>query len=341
MKICWITSYPPKQSGIANYSEDIVTEMQKLEKVDIFLWNYEGLVIKLFAPLVNLWRLRRVMRDYDIVHIQYVLGENMPLFLPVVCILKGKAKVVITSHEDYRNLPFARLFILFHNIFYLCADRMMVHTRYHRELFWKSLQKRTVIIPFGTESFPQVKTKKHTVLMQGFINTWKGHDLAVQAISIVRESVPDVVLIIAGKIHNRRYWKSVERKIKELGIEHNVDLMTGFIPTNVFQRLIAQSEIVVMPYKRITMSAILSDVVGHAKPCVLSDLPSFRDYTKGKAIYFKAGDSNDLARKLSALLRSDADKKKMIRFFQKLAGEYSWPMIAKLTLESYGKIVRR
>lgn len=339
MKICWITSLPPKHSGIAIYSNSIIQELSELDAIDVIRWDYDSWFAKFTSPLTNMFKLRRALLEYDIVHVQYVLGEYMFLFLPLLCLLsvQKRAKVVMTLHEDYKNLRFSSFVMSFHNIFLRCADLLMVHTSEHKKLLPKSVQNKTIVIIFGTK--PQYNkrtaTKKDTILMQGFINPWKGHDLAIRAMTKVKQRIPSAKLIISGKPYDKKFTDRIEKLIAELNLQQNVKLIKGFIPDDKFMKLIEESEICILPYRRITMSAILSDVVGYAKPCVMSDLPAFKEYTKSKGMYFKSGDSKSLAEKIIFLLKNKTAQENMRQNFQKLSQEYSWKNVAKITYKQY------
>lgn len=336
MRVCLIASYPPKNSGIANYSANLYGELSKLAKVRVFKWTYEGIASTLLSPLKNLRELKRVLRDYDVVHVQYVLGEYMFLFLPILCLLRKKAKLVLTLHEDYTNLRLAPLFVMFHNIFYSCADLILVHTRQHRQVLSRRLRKRTIVIPFGiTPEKSKKKVRKNTMLLVGFINPWKGHDLAIKAIDVVRKDVPSAKLIIAGKPYDKKYTSRIHGLVRSLHLEKNVEFHKGFIPDKEFKKLFETSEILLLPYRRITMSAVASDVLGYAKPAIFSNIPALVDFTDRKAVYFRKGDHKDLARKMAALLKDKKKKQSIQKEFRRLAERNSWKNVAKKHMSLY------
>jgi len=338
MKICFIASYPPKNSGLAFYTQDLLEELNKLNKVDVIRWNYESRLKMLFAPLVRIGELWNALRNYDIVHVQYVLGEFMFLFLPVLCLLSigKKAKLVTTTHEDYKNLPVHMLFVHFHNVFYSCFDLIMVHTNHHRSILSKKLQKKTVVIPFGTKPiFQKSRIKEKTILMPGFINPWKGHDTAVNAMPSVIKKIPDAKLIIVGKPYDMDFTKKIKGLVRKNKLKKNVEIHDEFVPQEQYRNFFCDSGIIILPYRRITMSAVLSDVVGFAKPCICSNLPAFREYTKGKALYFEPENSEQLAEQIVRLLTDSKLRLAMSHDLKNLAQEYSWKNVAKLTINCY------
>ena len=338
MKICFIASYPPKSSGLAFYTQDLLEEMTKLNKVDIIKWNYDSKLKSFFAPLFRIRELRKALRNYDVVHIQYVLGEFMFLFLPLLCLLSigKKAKLIATTHEDYTNLKMHMIFVHFHNLFYSCFDTIMVHTEHHKSILSRKLQKRTAVMPFGTKPISQkLKIKEKTILMPGFINPWKGHDTAVKAMSSVIRHIPDAKLIIVGKPYDMSFAKKIKDLVRKNKLENNVEIHDEFVPHDQYRNFFYTSEIIILPYRRITMSAVLSDVVGISKPCICSNLPAFKEYTKGKALYFEPESSEELAEQVIKLFTNNELEEKITQDLKKLAQEYDWKNVAKLTLKYY------
>ncbi|MFH1510578.1 MAG: glycosyltransferase family 4 protein [Candidatus Woesearchaeota archaeon] len=338
MKVCWITSLPPKHSGIAIYSSSLLTELHKKIRVKVIPWNYDTWFSKILSPLRNIFQLRKALLEYDIVHVQYILGEMMFLFLPILCALsiKKNAKIVLTCHEDYSNLAFSKVIMLFHDMFYQCADLIMVHTSNHKMLLAQRLHKRTIIIPFGTQPQPISSAGNNsTILLPGFINPWKGHDIAVKAVSIVRKAIPKVQLVIVGKAYDKIFTEKVRQMIKSLGLTGNIQMRTEFVSDDEYKALLRNSYIAILPYRRTTMSAVLSDVVGNTLPCIISDLPTFREYTRNKAIYCKPNDHVDLAKKIVLLLKDSQLRKMMANNFKNLVKEYGWTKVASQTLKQY------
>ncbi|MCF7861345.1 glycosyltransferase [Candidatus Woesearchaeota archaeon] len=342
MKITAITSYPPLQSGIARYSHSLYSHLSQISKVDIFRWNYDTHFARLKAPLEQRKKLEQIFAESDIVHIQYVLGEYMFAFLPVISSIKknSKAKLVMTLHEDYQDLPFSKRIISWHNKMYNCADLLLVHTSVHRTLLGDKLFDKTLISPFGVRSVEPVgPVNTNTVLLIGFINPWKGHDIAIKAIYHVKKQIPDIKLKMIGKAYDKKYSKKIEQMITSLGLTNNIELITDYVPDEQYDQYISSSEIAIMPYQRITMSAVLSDIIAFNKPCILSDLEAFKEYTQDLALYFPNGDSRLLARRITSLLSDSQERNRISSQFKRLSVKYSWENVAQFTYQEYKRIL--
>ncbi len=344
MKICAITSFPPFPSGIARYSENLYGELSKKCKIKLFRWNYDTHYDRLKAPLKMKNELVKAFMENDIVHIQYVLGEYMFLFLPLISKIKKslpEKKLVLTLHEDYKNLPFAKNIIGFHNKHYHNADLLLVHSSMHRKDLPEDLQKKTLISSFGVRKFGgnRKKIEPNTVLMLGFINEWKGHDIAVKAIYNVKKQIPDVKLYIVGKAYDMKYTKKVEKLIDNLGLTENVIMRTEYVPDEEYDDYLNTCEMAIMPYRRITMSAVLSDLIAAKIPTVISDLEQLREYTDDKASYVPVDDSRKLAKEIISVLSQSLKRRQLSEGFEGLARRYSWENVGDFTFQEYKRLL--
>lgn len=331
MKVVMITSYPPMQSGIANYSANLKKYMPDLT---IYSWNHSGLFNRLIQPIIKFFELRRLFKQYDIVHVQYHLAEYMPLFLPLLFFMPRHAGIVLTCHEDYANLPAPVRW--FHNIFYLVADLILVHTEEHRRILPKYLNVRK--INFGVESKPPVSNRTEYILMPGFINPWKGQHILIEALKILKDRhgfLPKV--LIAGHPHDKKYCDTMVQKTIQDGL--HVTWARGFIPNDEYLKNIQTAKLVVLPYTRITMSAVLSDVLGCATPAILSDLPAFNEFVPG-GIFFKTGDPESLAKAIWEGYNAPEILTRNSELLANLSKKYSWESLAGDLNANYATLVQ-
>jgi glycosyltransferase involved in cell wall biosynthesis len=336
MKVCLISSYPPKASGIGTYTIYFQETLSRLAHVDVLSWNYDSWLSKLLSPLTNLGALRKAVKDYDIVHVQYHLGDVLFLFLPVLCVLERKARIVLTLHEDYLNLPLSFIITWYHSLFYRCADLLILHTSEQLKVLTAGLKKRSVVIPHGViKREPRRRPRKHQILLPGFVNPWKGHDVAVHALSLILKKVPDARLMIAGKAHDEAYAENVRGLISGLGLKRHVTFKDRYIEQKELFSSLRTADIALLPYRRITMSGILCHIISWNVPCVMSDLAVLKEFTKNKAVYFKQDSARDLANKAVRLLKDRRRKKRMQDDFQRLARQYSWQETARVTYQHY------
>ncbi len=339
MKICSLTKTRTLTSSI-----HLNKELSKITNLEVLDWNYYYKIYEILAPLFNIIKLRKLLKEFDVLHIQYDFAGYMFLFLPILWILSisKKAKIVITLHEKYDNVPFSKLVIEFHNLFYRVADVLLVHTEEHKKFMAKSLWSRTQVIPHGVISAGKIirKPKKHSILIAGYVTSWKGHDLAIKAIPLILKRFPNAGLITLGKAYDLKFTEQIHNLIKNLKISKNVELHEDFILEKDMFPYFDKAEICLLPYRRATMSGILSHIISRGVPSVISDLEPFVEVTKKKGIYFKNGDANDLAIKAVHLLKNKKLQDKISKDFRKLANEYSWQNVAKQTFNVYMELLK-
>lgn len=343
MKVCLLTPYPPYPKGMT-HSKYLFEQLNKIVDTEVYPWNHDGFFKRTISPFVEIFRLRKALRKYDIIHLQYALANYMVFFFPVLWILKigAKARVIMTTHEDFKNLPLSSVVIFFHNIFYHAVDKIITHTEEHKKELSKSLQKKTVVIEHGIiRRDVHRKEKKNTVLIAGFINRWKGHDVAVKAISKVKEKIHDVKLLIVGKPHDKKFVEEVDKLIEELRLQDNVERYYDYVPEDKFFEFYQQSTICILPYTRITMSGILCHVMSWHLPAVMSDVPAFREFSQGEGLFVRIGDPDDLADKIIYALTRKEWRKRISRKYAEFAERFSWKNIAKRSVEEYKKLLVR
>lgn len=340
LKVCSLTKLKTLTSSI-----HLNKELESLCDLTVMDWPYYGKIKAIFAPLFNLRSLRRALKDNDVLHIQYDIAGYMPLFLPILWLLSPfkRAKIVMTLHEKYDNVPLAGLVIAFHNLWYRQADALFVHTQEHKNFLAPYLHTRTHVVPHGVIEAPGVKHQfnSDTILLAGYVNAWKGHDLAVKAMPFVLKEIPTAKLLVLSRSNDMEYEDAVKKTIEELHLKDSVEWNDKRIEESEMFAFFDKSAISLLPYRRITMSGILSHTLSRGVPAVMSDLPPFIEVTKGKAVYFKSRDHEDLAKRLIGLLKDKTLQKRMNADFIALAKEYSWSRMAIMTMKVYGDIARR
>jgi glycosyltransferase involved in cell wall biosynthesis len=335
MKVCMITSYPPFHSGIALYSEQLIKHLIKHTNFEpyVFFWNYNGFINRTFQPILNFFKLRRAFLESDIVHVQYHFAEYMFLFLPLMLLMPNKAKLILTLHEDNMN----RLFIIrwFHYLFYHVADLLLVHTNNHKSLLYTN-KSRCKTITFGVRSAKTISNRENYILIPGFINPRKGVSTLIKAWSMIESKFPNYKLIIAGKAHNKKCYESLLKQ----SFEHNIEWREGFLSPDEFHKLIMKAKLVILPYERITMSAVLSDVIGHGTPCILSNIPAFKEYVP-HGVFFEPKDHKELSARIEELLSNSILRSEQSLYLLSLSIKYSWNNAAREHIDKYVSILEK
>ena len=343
MRVCSLTKLKTLTSSI-----HLNKELDPLCHLIVIDWPFYGRLNAAFAPLFNIKTLWRSLHDFDIVHIQYDIAGYMPFFLPMIWLLSRllpahrRAKIVLTLHEKYDNVPLASLVIAFHNLWYRLADALLVHTKEHKEFLPKSLRHRTFVIPHGVIEAKNVTHDfgANTILFAGYVNAWKGHDVAVKAMPLILRDVPDAKLLFLARSNDLAYEKKVKQMIQDMRMQNRVEWNGKRIEEWEMFSYFDKAAVSLLPYRRITMSGILSHTLSRGVPSVMTDLPAFIEVTKGKALYFRNGDYRDLAYKIIRLLKDKGMQQQMSKEFLELTKEYAWSKMAGRTFDVYRELMQ-
>ncbi|MEI7595123.1 MAG: glycosyltransferase [Bacteroidota bacterium] len=130
--------------------------------------------------------------------------------------------------------------------------------------FGSIVDKETALEKLGLD-----KTKKH-ILFFGFIRDYKGLDLLIDALKIVKEDLPDIRLVIAGEYYSNR--EKYENQIKETNLADFIIQKTDFIPDSEVATYFCASDFVVQPYKTATQSGVTQIAYNFHKPMIVTNV---------------------------------------------------------------------
>jgi len=173
-------------------------------------------------------------------------------------------------------------------------------------------------------------------LFFGAIRPYKGLLTLLEALTKLKSE--NYRLIIAGqpwKIpgQDRNDWQTF---IDNHDLADKLSLHLDFIPDNEVAGYFVAADLVVLPYTFFNaQSGVGSVALPFGKPLLVSDLEGLEDIVASPESIFKAGDSDDLATKLQAILSDDKLRQKLANDSQTKAKEFGWDNIAKQTIDFY------
>ena len=180
------------------------------------------------------------------------------------------------------------------------------------------------------------------VLMFGLIREYKGADLLIKSLAILKDKRPNLKVLIAGHCYHKRLIESYKALAEKLGVEDRVRFKIERIDDGQVASLFRAADLIALPYKRIDQSAVLVTAYAHQKTVVASATGGFLENVKDEqtGYLFKTESAEDLAKKIETAF-SDPEKlremgQKALRFAQ---SNYLWETTAKATLDGYRSIV--
>ncbi|HYC40161.1 MAG TPA: glycosyltransferase [Chitinophagaceae bacterium] len=110
------------------------------------------------------------------------------------------------------------------------------------------------------------------ILFFGFIRNYKGLDLLLDAIGMLKQGGrdPNMRLLVAGEFYEKQqpYLDQIER----LGISERVILRTEFIPDSHVRYYLSAADVVVQPYRHATQSGVTPLAYHFEKPMIVTNV---------------------------------------------------------------------
>jgi glycosyltransferase involved in cell wall biosynthesis len=283
------------------------------------------------TPLYHLL-LKRAIRNFikdnkiDVIHI-----HNIQIARAVFNVNKffGK-KIVLDLHENrpeimkfyaHNNTIFGKILVFpavwrkFEQKYILKADRVIVVTPEARDYyvnFYKTQQEKFCLVPntpnksfFETyEENAEIRNQlngKYSVLYVGDTGRRRGIFEIIEAIPLLIEEIPNLLIVIVGHSVDNRLYK---KRVKLLGVEKHVCL-TGWKDFKLFPSFIINSKIGLCPFHRnihhdTTYSNKMFQYLAFGKPVIVSDCLSQRLFVDKNlcGLVFEAKNKYSLAEKI-------------------------------------------
>jgi glycosyltransferase involved in cell wall biosynthesis len=178
------------------------------------------------------------------------------------------------------------------------------------------------------------------ILIFGFIRPDKGINLALDALTKVRNAIPNVKLIVAGKPKGksgRKYLEEVKKKAQEQNLKDNLKLDAFFIPEEKIPLYFNASEVLLIPYtESVGASGPIHNYASFGTPIVAANVGYHMAETlNGNLTVFQPKDPNNLAEILVRILTDKELANKMGRIQKDFARKENWALAADRTIKNY------
>lgn len=189
----------------------------------------------------------------------------------------------------------------------------------------RSFSRETVV------KLPKREDSRLSLIYHGVWTYRYGLDVAVRAVSIVRDQIPGIHLTLHGGGDQRG---ALVHLVKELGLEQQVAFSMRFMPSNELPRFIRTADIGVVPYRRDPFTngilpTKLMEYVALGLPVIASRTSAIMAYFDETMVeYCEPGDPEDLAR---CILEMHANRDRWVELVansDRFNEEYSWPSVS-------------
>lgn len=292
----------------------------------------------------------------DVIHFQWFpllevcSGEH--LAVKMMRLFSKRTKTVLTIHNVYphafsenKKAQYAERFQKITKL----MDAFIVHTEE---------TKKEVINDFGIEegrvnvvhhgifapnNFVPKENKIHdnglNFIMYGNLSDYKGVDIFVDAISKLPEEYKKRVRgVIAGEMQNKELCKKLQEDSKGL----NIEWYPYFLSEQELNERIDDTNVIVLPYKKISQSGVLLLALYFRRYIITSDLPAFKETLHGFTddMFFESENSDSLAQLMMRYLDGKIDTAKQMKAIENLNEQYSWELAAEKTIGVYGTLIK-
>ncbi len=110
--------------------------------------------------------------------------------------------------------------------------------------------------------------QRNYLLFFGLVRAYKGLDLMVDALALLKDSLPDVDLIVAGEFYEDE--QKYREQIAQHGLHERVHIFNEFIPDADIRTYFATADMIVQPYKSATQSGVTQVAFHFEKPMLVT-----------------------------------------------------------------------
>ncbi|MFT3794181.1 glycosyltransferase [Flavobacterium sp.] len=341
-EILFISTYPPRQCGIATYSDDLIKALQHQ-----FVYSFK---IKVCAVVSN-----NDMHDYEDVNVPYTLNTSLPESYEALAhnINENPAiKIVLLQHEfglfaetetDFQRfltLVKKPIVFVFHTVLpnpdpvfqqkvqHLIdhSNGIIVMTHSAAEILQRDYVvaqlEMIAVIPHGTHLVPYLDKKmlkekyglkgRKVLSTFGLLSSGKSIETTLDALPNIIKTSPDVTFLIIGKTHptvvlheGEKYRESLQQKIIDLDLQNHVRFVNKYLPLDELLEYLQLTDIYLFTSKdpNQAVSGTFSYAMSCGCPVVSTPIPHAKEVlSDDSGLLFDFGNSQQLAEAVNQLL---------------------------------------
>ncbi|NPD45347.1 MULTISPECIES: glycosyltransferase [unclassified Lentimicrobium] len=287
MKIICLGNYPPRQCGIATFTENLIQSILKSAEIKNEILDVEIIAINdtiqeyPYPAFVVKTISEQKKEDYveaanyinhssvDICLVQHeygIYGGESGLFL-LALLRRLKVPIYTTCHTVLQKPTFHQKEVLQRVAAY--SQKLVVMNQLAIGFLKNSFQiqpKKIVRIQHGVPDFssltpselskPKDWKNRKVILTFGLIGRSKGIDMVLKALPKVIKKNPEVLYVVLGKTHpniikhaGEEYREYLMDMVHELKIENHVIFINKYVKENELKNYLAAADIYVTPYQ--------------------------------------------------------------------------------------------
>ena len=362
MRVCYISTYPPIECGIATYTQYLSDAVKECRKEVVVISQVGAMGEKVFpifssgdSDISNkIFHLASKLTP-DVVHIQHEFGlygsEHGIQIIDFIlrCKIAG-VPVVTTLHTINDNAERSEHIIL-ENII-KNSSAIIVHEEFQKKIINKNFgfKDKIFVIAHGVRNcnhHPEAKEllnieDKKVILLAGYFRPTKCFDKIVKLFPDVVKKIENAVLLVAGKMRGLEYSDYQQyffNLINTSPVKENIHVLRGQFPQHTFDIIMSAADVVVLPYEKGAQSGILAQSSAFNIPAVTSELLSFKLWNEKSGGGLTANNDKDYIRHIYNILTDKKQQTKLKNNIKEYNKDIFWSEIAKKHLLVYEKII--
>ena len=376
LSIAYVSTYPPTHCGVAEYTKMLITALRsvtnitvhalcdingKRETVDKEAGAYiHNVFIKGSSSYDKILDTLAEIGGVDVLHVQHEYGIFGHTDAILEACLKAKEeklarKIVFTMHTVYHPLSGNDRALKFQEKLN-SVDAVIVHSFLKEfELQHQGVSPRIIYrIPHGTHLNPYLEVSRETLLselslsrekikgyivtMPGFLRKDKGLDVLID--SLKRISREKFTAIIAGELKDKKLLDLIEYAHSKI----NVIYLERYLLNEEMLKLIALSDIIVLPYKdrrgTYSISGILHLSMGSFRPIIGTKVPRLIElYQYAPRLTIPPKAPEELSRKIMWLIENYDFGVAYMAYLYGYAARTQWLRMARRHVNLYNTIL--
>jgi glycosyltransferase involved in cell wall biosynthesis len=114
------------------------------------------------------------------------------------------------------------------------------------------------------------------LLFFGYVRKYKGLDLLINALPQIIKDIPEVKLLIVGEFYDD--VSSYNNLIEKLNLQDKILLINKFIPNEEVAKYYNTADVLILPYRSATQSAVLNVAYSFRKPVIVTNVGGLSEF---------------------------------------------------------------
>jgi glycosyltransferase involved in cell wall biosynthesis len=344
--VAFMSTYPPRECGLATFTQDLVRELDKVsllnrpkviavsnndytysDRVIMELWQHDRESYKNVADAVNNSDIELLVIEHEYGIFggeagEYILDLVNNLRIPIVTTLhtvlpepseKQREILKLLGEKSTKIVTMAKNTMpILEKVYDIALSKVEV---IHHGVPYKDLESREELkAKYGFSGRSIISTF-------GLLSPGKGLEYGIEAIAKVAKEHKDILYLILGQTHpcvkkesGEVYREKLMKTVESLGIGEHVQFVNKYLSKEEIIQYLQMSDIYMTPYlgKDQAVSGTLAYAVGYGRVIVSTPYSYAKEMlSEGRGLLAEFNDADSLAKHIMYVLDNPEAKKEM------------------------------